>query len=625
MILQRTIFLSFFLLVSVSVAAQKQFINAADKLFEAQVYDEAAQMYSVLLQENYSYEANVKVAECFMRMNMPMEAEYWYGQLVKQNRNDAELLLRYANLLKTNGKYTSAKNIYLEYAQFNQDGFYLAGTCDFAMNNLTDDGLVALDTVAVNTVGSDIAPSFFGGGIMYASAGVGASDAGNKAGSGMSYYDLYYAELIGNKFSTPNKLNGNINSNLHEASCSYDDARNELYFTRNKFLWGREKTSSDKNVKLSIYVAEYNGGKWQPISEFAYNPKNYSAGQPFITTDGDILLFVSDMAGGYGGTDIYFSMRVNNEWSSPKNMGEAINTKGNEMYPFLSEEGKLYFASDWHAGYGGLDIFISERESDHWKKPTNLGLPVNSSRDDFGYIVQAGNGYFTSNRSGGKGYDDIYAFTILKPVESLRVTSTDGIPVAFAKIKLMESNQPVNAGETDVNGFVQIKLEANKKYSLHILKEGFMQKNIPNIEAIRTSTGLLPVELQALMGEKEKVPKKDIETPEKDIKTPEIEKVDTRTADIDTSFNEVQVSNANGPAVYTYDVQIGIFKTPDYTKLAALTTAGELSVKSQEDGRLSFSIINLQTKADADKVKKMAHDKGFKDAVIIIYKNGVKQ
>lgn len=601
------ILISFFVINLPDVFAQKQFIQEADKLFEQHVYSEAAKMYTVLLQETYDHDQALKLAQCYMAMNMPLEAEYWYAQLAGQKITDPKILFNYARLLKSNGKYSSAKQVFLQYAQYDADGFYFAGTCDYAITNNTVNSLYEIDTLPVNTEASEIAPAFFGKGIIFASDRHMSQEEDQK----LPFYDLYYAAIDKDSSAVAGKLSDNINSKLHEASATYDNIRNELYFTRNNYVDDRIVKSKANDVKLKILIAKYNSGKWNAEGDFEFNNKNYSVGQPALSSDGSVLLFISDMPGGFGGTDIYFSKRSDNGWTTPQNMGEAVNTKGDEMFPFLSDDGTLYFSSDWLPGYGGFDIFYTNREDEHWAKPKNIGQPVNSPRDDMGFIMENGSGFFSSNRTGGKGNDDIYSVTVLNGINGLYITDDEGIPLFGASVKLLEGNHLINAGQTDENGFIYITLEPQKNYAVQISKTGFAELSVPDAEKIKSSTGILPVTLISLMGEHEEVPPAEDKLPP--MQTTDEVKTDT--------------TSAATPAkdFIVYDVQIGVFKNPDYAKIFALNTYGELSSKSQADGSLSFSLINFTTLEDAEKAKQAAIKSGFSDAFIITYKNGAKQ
>ena len=177
--------------------------------------------------------------------------------------------------------------------------------------------------------------------------------------------------------------------------------------------------SSDKTVKLKLYRLVYlpNENRWgdQLIEAVPFNDREYSVGHAALTADGQTLYFASDKPGGYGGVDIYKSVRdQSGNWAAPTNLGPSINTSGDEMFPFVSNDGTLYFSSNGHLGLGGLDVFsataVSTKEG--WSAPENLGFPINTNSDDFGYIIdkENKNGYFVSNRAGGKGDDDIYKF-----------------------------------------------------------------------------------------------------------------------------------------------------------------------------------------------------------------------
>lgn len=582
------------------VVAQDLYEKQANRLFEEQVYPEAANLYTLLLQENYKYEYNLKLAECYANMNMPIDAEYWYAQLATQEPlTNPEILLSYAHLLKKNGKYVSAKEVFLRYAQHNADGFYLAGTCDYAINNKNNKTNFVIDSLSINSSQSDIAAAFFDEGILFSSNR-------SEETQDLIFYDLYYAKDV--SVNNVLKLGKSINTPVHEATVAYDINRNELYFTRNNFSKGRSVTSKDDQIKLKIFSAKYNAGKWKPVSEFAYNSKKYSCGQPCISTDGTILLFVSDMPGGFGGTDIYYCTRSGKEWGKPVNLGEIINTKGNEMFPFLSEDGKLFFASDWLPGFGGMDIFISDRGTGNWKKPNNLGLPVNSARDDYAFIINNGTGYFSSNRPGGKGDDDIYSFIIMNAVTGVFVTDDDNVPLINASVSISDGNSSLNLGKTNEDGMLQFQFDETKNYTLEVSYAGFRKYTLTNLKDIKTSNGILPVQMLPLIGYQEQVPEEPIDIPVK--------------IDSDIVSTETQKSTTD---VITYELQIGVFKNPDYGKISSLTTFGELSVKSKEGGTLSFSIINIPSLETVEQAKASAISNGFKDAYIITYKNGIKQ
>lgn len=476
--------------------AQDKFLKRADKLYQQEVYKEAADIYLTYLQENYSPNINYKLAECYRHLNLTREAASWYEIVVQERPDDPEVLFNYANLLKANGKYKSAKIYYLKYAAFEDDGYYLASTCDWALSNQDKPSDYFIDTLTFNTGGSEITPTFFRKGIIYA----GPAGEFNPA-TGLSYYDLYYSEQSDDDSSwASSPLSFTINSKLHEASPCYNSNSKTLYFTRNNHSKNRTIKSTDGEVKLELFFSSFKDGNFSDPRPLLINSKLYSIGQPALSPDGTILIFASDRPGGFGGIDLYYSTKRSTGWSTPKNMGEAINTVGDEEFPFMSNDGSLFFSSDWHSGFGGLDVFESKREGDHWTTPENLGMPVNSSFDDFGFIMNDGLGYFSSNRPGGKGSDDIYQVSQLKGLTKLYIHDTDLKPIYKAKISLAEGPKTQFICETDVNGQCDISAINGASTSLRIVKEGFLEKVINDVGSYKSSNGMLPVELQPLLG-----------------------------------------------------------------------------------------------------------------------------
>lgn len=623
-IIVQYIFGFIFILSSFSLSAQKQFLKAADKYYHQGVYTEAAKMYSVLMQEKYDTELNLKIADCYQRLNLSRDAEYWYAVYLENNPHTEETLLQYAELLKANGKYTSAKQIYLEYALKNEDGYYLAGTCDFAVFHAQDENSYLIDTVSFNTSGSDIAPVFYGNGLLVSSAIPTPAD---KDGiSGFRFYDIYFISEPNSENSSAVLFNSQVNSDLHDVASYYDSKLDQLYFSRNNFLKNREIKSKDNQVKVQLYKADYNGGKWKPISSLPFNSKNYSIAQASLSDDGNILFFVSDMPGGFGGMDIYYATRINNIWSEPKNIGANINTSGNEMFPYL-DGGNFYFSSDRLPGFGGFDIFTSVRNEYAWSEPVNMGKPLNSSADDFGFITHNGEGFFSSNRVGGKGYDDIYACTFLKPISKLFITDEKGIPLNAAHIKLIEDNRFGEAGDTDVNGFLSIEINDSKNTVLQISRQGFQEMQITDVESLRSNNGILPIKMTGLMGEQEHRPEEIKQVPVfEENQNNNIETIEeTHQQTLSTEQVAPEEKSIKDADAFTYEVQLGVFKNPDYGKIFSLNSYGEINSKTKDDGSLSFSIINLETITEAENAKSAAVKAGFSDAYIIIYKNGEKQ
>lgn len=489
------------------VVAQEDYIKRADKLYENKVYSEASKIYLAYLQQSYNYDINYKLAECYRNMNMNMEAEFWYEVIVNQSTADATIIYNYANLLKSNGKYRSAKTWFLKYGAYEDEGFYLASTCDWALANEGKPATYILDSIGINTTGSEMTPTFFKRGIIFSGSG------GNEINynTGLPFYDLYFSEMKNDTIWSVVKLNAAINSDLHEASPCYDPVDETLYFTRNNHNKNRTITSKDDEVKLEMFYSNYIDNKFLAPKPMSFNSKSYSVGHAALSPDGSILIFSSDKPGGYGGVDLYFVTKKGNGWSGAKNMGPVVNTSGDELFPYMDPEGNLYFSSNWLPGFGGLDVFKTHREGEHWSVPVNAGKPLNSSFDDFGFIIKNGRGYLTSNRPGGVGSDDIYGVTEALPITQIYIYDTNLKPITKALITFVESPKTQPICETDANGSCDISALSGSNMSIRISKEGFLDKVVNNLGSLRSSNGILPVELQPLLGNIENTPTPDSE------------------------------------------------------------------------------------------------------------------
>ncbi|MEM1322847.1 MAG: OmpA family protein [Bacteroidota bacterium] len=201
---------------------------------------------------------------------------------------------------------------------------------------------------------------------------------------------------------------------VHEGPLTFDRTNDNMYFTRNNYYNGKSKKAKDGKVKLKIYSATKKEDKWGDIKDLSFNDNDSNTAHPSISVDGDVMYFASDRPGGFGGMDIYLARKQGDSWGEPVNLGPGINTEVDDIFPYIHADGTLYFASKGHSGYGGLDIFFTTKVGNGWKKPANLGKPFNSEQDDFGFITDRDkkNGYFSSNRNGGLGHDDILSYYI---------------------------------------------------------------------------------------------------------------------------------------------------------------------------------------------------------------------
>lgn len=456
-------------------------LKKANQLFDQFSFPDAAEQYKKLLAKDDNIaEAKIKLAECYRLMNMPIEAEYWYEQVVELPESEPAHKYHYGMALKMNGKFDRAKQMFLEYAQLvpaDSRGLRQAEACEQANYFLTNPGIYQLTLASsVNTEKADFGPAFYREGIVYA------SEANVKDKTKMynwreqPFLDLFYAKQDGDtpsNLSAPEAFKGKVNTWVHEGTVAFSQDFETMYFTRNNYingLTGYDTEETINTVNLKIYEAKSEGGseRWGSVKSLPFNNDDYSVGHPALSADGQALYFVSDMPGGYGETDIYVSYLSGDSWGAPENLGPEINTEGREMFPFISKDGTLYFASDALPGLGGLDIFSSQLQDDGtWSAPENLRYPINTNADDFAFIIDASNskGYLSSNRPGGKGDDDIYSFTKLTNVLiGVVVDCKTQQPIEGAKVELMENGKVMQKRTSNAKGGFSFPISPGKSY-----------------------------------------------------------------------------------------------------------------------------------------------------------------
>lgn len=284
------------------------------------------------------------------------------------------------------------------------------------------------------------------------------------------------------------RFGGSINSKYHEGPAAFFKDGSKVIFTRNNFNNGKAKRSSDGINKLKLYMGDANKDGWKNIKELPFNSDEYSTGHPALSSDEKLLFFASDMPGGFGGTDIYVSRYDGGNWSAPINLGKTVNSKGNEMFPFVDEKGNLYFSSDGHAGLGDLDIFFVQMDGTASKgRVINLGAPVNSSKDDFGIVTDALRkaGYFSSNRKRGGADDDIYKFDReceLKEGCDLIIAVYDAetkMPLDNAKIVYEDKDGNIKEKMSDADGSVKLEgLEQDVEFAFRATRDGYSANTV---------------------------------------------------------------------------------------------------------------------------------------------------
>ena len=494
--------------ISIALSAQDSKTKRANELFDKFSFPEAAEAYKKLLAKEDIAEAKIKLADCYRFMNMPIEAEYWYEQVVQLSESEPIHKYYFGMALKSNGKFEEAKQQFLQYAQLvpaDTRGLRQVEACEQATYFMTDPGIYQI-TLAnnVNSGKADFGPAFYKEGIIYASEENVKNNEMEYNWREQPFLDLFYAKKEGENPAQLGKgetFKGTVNTYLHEGTLTFTSDFSTMYFTRNSYYRGRIGYDTEeklKTVNLQIFEAKADGDKFGDIKSLPFNNDDYSVGHPALSPDGQALYFVSDMPGGYGGTDLYVSYKSGDSWGQPENIGPEINTEGNEMFPFMSKDGTLFFSSDALPGLGGLDIFSTKQLSDGtWGQAENLRYPINTNADDFALIIDEKNenGYFSSNRPGGKGDDDIYSFTRLNNIMTgIVVDCNTQKPVQDAEVELNEGGAVMQKRKTNASGTFTFPMSPGKEYIVIATKEGY-EEGTQNVNTIDVSSAQIDIKI----------------------------------------------------------------------------------------------------------------------------------
>jgi peptidoglycan-associated lipoprotein len=481
--------LSMICLLAVPVAdaakAKKSKTEKADKIFASGKYAPAADLYKKAYAKQKSKpskaEIAYKVGECYSKMSNTKEALNWYEKSVKDNGKNADAVLKYAQALKNSGRYDEAV------AQFNafkalepgdmraQEGATSSETAQQWKDKPTK--YKVENVAALNTKYFDFATAISNlekNTLYFTSSRAEASGNSNDAWYGEKFYDIFKSTQDNNgKWSIPTALSEVINTKASEGALTFDAKGNVMYFTR-----CQKSDEKGKDGQCKIYKSIYDGSKWSAPESLPFNSDAYTCGHPSLSDDGNTLYFASDMPGGSGGKDIWMIKNENGNWGTPVNVG-GVNTAGDEVFPYLAPNGRLYFSSNGHPGMGGLDIYYATSENGSaWGNVTNLKYPMNSSYDDFGLLFNsATTGYLTSNRDGGQGQDDIYSFVVPPANFAVygRVYDTDTKdPISGATVELFGSDGSQLSVKTQDAGTYRYELKPGVDYKVSASFTGYL-------------------------------------------------------------------------------------------------------------------------------------------------------
>jgi outer membrane protein OmpA-like peptidoglycan-associated protein/tetratricopeptide (TPR) repeat protein len=471
--------------------AQQSKINAVDKEYDSYAYIDAIKTYEKVANKGYKSEDMFKKLGNSYYFNSNFEgASKWYGELFAMNTSvEPEYYYRYAQSLKSIGEIDKANKLLGEFNAKNKTdnrGKLYEENLNYLDQIKANSGRYDIENAGINSKYSDYGTFVHDNKIYFTSA----RDTGNFSQrkhkwTGEYFTNLYIADVDSSKVK---KFKTDLNTKFHESSPAFTKDGKTVYFTRNNYLNGKKGKDVEKTTLIKIYKATLENGKWTNITAVPFASDNYSTAHPAFSPDEKTLYFASDMPGTLGQSDIYkISINSDGSYGTPVNLGKTINTEGKETFPYVTDENEIYFASDGRPGLGGLDVFAGKIEKDGTISDIqNLGADINSPKDDFAYVIDpvSRKGYFSSNKEGGQGSDDIYKFVenkALRCIQELSGTITDSetaVILAGAKVSLYDNMVVKNTTIADVNGLYKIPVDCGKTYNVRAEKEDYATREI---------------------------------------------------------------------------------------------------------------------------------------------------
>ncbi|WAC40770.1 flagellar motor protein MotB [Pedobacter sp. SL55] len=453
-------------------------IKEADKLYRQLDYKYALEIYEKIMRESPSLDVAQKIANCYRFINNTEAAEIWYKKTLGYPEASSDNYKFLADALKQNGKFEEAVANYKIWGEKNpalaSEATKQANICEVAKTwtENPDIGALVQNETGFNSENSDFSPVQFGSDVLLI------SDRWQKDKKGEDTYgwtgNPYLKIYSANAAKQVSILKGSINTGFHSGPLAVYPSLDTLIFTR--AVLPAKKSKLGEVGKQYLLMAVKKDGEWIAKDKLAFNSEGlFSVQHPALSPNGKILYFASDMPGGLGGMDLYFSEKLpNGSWTQPQNCGDQINTPQDDVFPTVRADGKFYFASKGHIGMGGLDIFSAVGEKNKFAEVENLRAPLNSPKDDFGIMFNANHktGYLSSNRNGGVGLDDIYRFTtgIKAEPKPQQVFAVNGLVVE------KDTKQPISGLEVllinkNTSAETKVLSDSEGKFSFSLEKE----------------------------------------------------------------------------------------------------------------------------------------------------------
>jgi outer membrane protein OmpA-like peptidoglycan-associated protein/tetratricopeptide (TPR) repeat protein len=479
-------------LSSFSLMAQNNNTKKADKHFSRYQFVEAAEDYAKLVEDGkgdtYVYS---QLAESYYNVFNTQEAEKWYAKALETSDNP-EMIFKYAQMLKANGKYEESNIQMAKFAKMRPSddrAITFNNNPDYLPKILEKGKKFNIQNLGFNTEYSDFGGTLQDGKLYITSA----RNTSRKTygWNEQPFLDIY--EMVKNEdgtYQAGTLVEDKVNTKYHEGVVSFSPDGKTMYFSRESFFekeYEKDSITKTRYSLLHLFKATKTGNTWNNVEGFNINSENYSVKNPSVSPDGKTLYFASDMPGGFGLFDIYRST-INDDGTlgEPMNLGQKVNTQGQEMFPYISSNNTLYFSSNGHLGLGNLDVFYSKVVDGKMGPVRNVGIPINSNADDFAFHLdeETEEGYVSSNREGGIGGDDVYAIKKLQPLCDVLITGTvtdseTRNPINAASVTLYDDQgNKVLSKVTNSDGTVEFIVECGKESELEVVMDGYESQKL---------------------------------------------------------------------------------------------------------------------------------------------------
>lgn len=467
----------------------KSTVNKADHFFDHLAYRNALHLYlHVAEKDPKNQHARVRVAECYLRLADPQHADVWLSTLVTEPEVKPETIYLYVEALAMNHRYADAKTWMETYQKLRPDDTRAKEKIAFFdfLNRYNNDSIrFAVSNVPFNSEESDFGLSYHKHGFVFSSSRPHKAlihhNPANANKAHETLLNLYYVELqeLGDYGQPELYQTSSFFTKFHDGPLVFYDDYKKVVFTRSNLKGNRALKDESGKVHLQLFFADVHEGRLDNIQPFAFNGDHYSTSHPTLSKDGRLLFFASTMSPGIGGTDLYYSKFENGAWQKPINAGPTVNTPGDELFPYLSNDTTLFFSSNGHGSLGGLDILVSHIRKDfNFTKVRNFMAPLNSTYDDFAIVMDSTErmGYLSSNRPGGHGLDDIYVFisSLYSLRGEVRELSTEQQRLPGTKISVYDKKGTfVDSVRTDQNGNFFLTLPYDQDFKIRGEKDGF--------------------------------------------------------------------------------------------------------------------------------------------------------